>query len=592
MVALSVGAIYASHHFFISYFFLPDDTAYHPLTAASYLDEGTFYGLRANAVYNGDWRAGDISLAENLDAPAVLSMLNPLIMGGLGIIAGSFERGIIISDFIFPVLIFLLLYALAFELTGKKKLSLLFTLLFIFAPKIYMAVPPLSGVHLKEFFSLLFPFISPETPLYFTSFEEPKITFPFLAAFMLLAVRAFKRNTFVWYAGAGVGFGVLFYTYLYDWASMLVGMVVLAGLYGWCARDRQRSHGALAIIGIGVAVSAFYWINMWQLFSLPHVDELVARTGREISHMVRFASVWKTYFRNIVLIGGLVWMMRRYTSEARPVWYVFVALASTYFVTVNAQVLIGFNVQPDHWYRTQYLVVALILSVFVSYGFDRMRLRPRSIIVGGAAISFVIGYILAAHWYGQYLYSAQAANKFTLPREREEVFEWLNSETPLHSVVVTLSSETNRELLLYTHNRVFIPNGLNTIAREEEIWDRVLRAAMLFDLNADEFGRMIRGNDSVYYLFSERFTDHSFDAAFRSGWVRAFPEALIEEKVRAYALSRTILHQSIPYRIDYLLFDDRANALHAVEAMVANRFEKIYDDGIIRIYRYTDESIS
>jgi hypothetical protein len=231
------------------------------------------------------------------------------------------------------------------------------------------------------------------------------------------------------------------------------------------------------------------------------------------------------------------------------------------------------------------LVVALIFLVFISYSIDRIRLGKKGIATGWITTSFMVGYILAANFYGQYLYSAQGADKFTLSREREEVFMWLNGNTFPHSVVATLSSDTNRELLLYTHNRVFIPNGLNTIASEKEIWDRAFRAAVLFDLDADEFARMIRGNDSAYYLFSERFTDNSFDAAFRSGWVRAFPDALIEEKTNVYASYAASDACEIPYLLDYALVDARARMFGANTRALTECFERVYDTGVISIYK-------
>jgi hypothetical protein len=267
----------------------------------------------------------------------------------------------------------------------------------------------------------------------------------------------------------------------------------------------------------------------------------------------------------------------------RPALFFLIALASTYFFTVNAQVLIGFNIQPDHWYRTQYIVVTLIWLVFISYGLDRIRMRwsPRGIAAWCGATSFIIGYILTAHGYGQYLYSAMAAEQFTIPREREEAFAWLNAKTPPHSVVATLSSDTNRALLLHTHNRIFIPNGLNTIASEREIWDRLFQAAIMLDLDANEFDRMIRGNDSAYYLFSGQFTDHSFG----SGWLRAFPEALIEEKIRAYASYAISDRGASPYLLDYVLVDAHAKLLGAKERTLTGRFEKVYDNSAITVYK-------
>lgn len=590
IVGLSVGLIYASHHFFVPYF-LPVDTVYHPLTAASYLDEATFYGLRAHAVFEGAWRAGDISLAEYRNSPALLSMFNPLVLGGLSRIVGSFERGIIFSDFLFPTVIFFLLYAIGCELTNRKKISMLCALFFLFAPKIAMYIPPVSGFHAQELFSAIVPFFSVDSPLYFSSFEEPKLTFPFLALCVLLVLYAMRKNTRIFYLLAGVSFGLLFYTYLYDWASMLVGLCVFAVLLRIYGHDAARSRGVVMIMGVGLAVSSFYWINMLQLASLSQASELVARIGREVSYILRFTTVWKTYARALMLIGGLLMVMRGRAKEERAQILFLISLLSAYFFTVNAQVITGFNVQPDHWYRTQFLIVALVWLMFAAHFLPYLARGRYGIFAQWIAIPFFVGYFLAAHAYVQYDYSKQSAYKFIIPAPREEAFAWLNSRTAAGSVVATLSADTNRELLLYTHNRIFIPNGLNTIASEQEIWNRVYAASALFALSPSAFERLIRGNDYAYYLFSERFTDHSFDAAFGPHWTRAFPGEVIDTQTDAYA-SYAANGKEIPhYRLDYLLLDDRAKAFGAGESSLAKHFEKVYDNGTISLYRDTYENI-
>ena len=91
MLAIGVSVIYGSHHFFISRVLERQGLEYYPVTLAGNRDEGAFYGQRASAVFQGQWLAGDISVAGNQNSPAIL----PKIKATAGIIASSMS---LISD--------------------------------------------------------------------------------------------------------------------------------------------------------------------------------------------------------------------------------------------------------------------------------------------------------------------------------------------------------------------------------------------------------------------------------------------------------------------------------------------------------------
>ena len=94
LLSILVGFVYGSHHFFIPYFLGSQE--YYPVTGASQVDMGLYYGPRARAVFEGQWLAGDISVIENKNSPSMLPLLNPIILGGLGKVMGSLERAFII----------------------------------------------------------------------------------------------------------------------------------------------------------------------------------------------------------------------------------------------------------------------------------------------------------------------------------------------------------------------------------------------------------------------------------------------------------------------------------------------------------------
>ena len=210
ILMIAVSLVYGSWHIFNAGFLTGN---YYPVTGDG--DE-MYYGQRARAVYSGDWLAGDIALWENQKSPVFLPILNPIIMGALGKIMGSLEKGYVASDFIFPPLIFAALYFLAYELAQSRAGAALFASLFIFAPQI-VTFPSAASITLLTRFQTL----------YFSRFEYPKLTFLFHALAFYFILRSLKYKKGVDIFLAGISFGLLFYTYLYDWGSVLTALFLM-----------------------------------------------------------------------------------------------------------------------------------------------------------------------------------------------------------------------------------------------------------------------------------------------------------------------------------------------------------------------------
>ena len=148
VLMIVVGCMYASHHFFIPRI-IAGQGSYNPLPRGEYGDETLLYGPRAYAAFQEFRVQGDFSLAEYPTSPALLPILNPLLLGGLGKALGSFAAGVIVSDIVFPALIFLVLYFLMQELGVGICGSLLFSLIFLIVPKFGVSVPTVSSAHIS-----------------------------------------------------------------------------------------------------------------------------------------------------------------------------------------------------------------------------------------------------------------------------------------------------------------------------------------------------------------------------------------------------------------------------------------------------------
>ena len=82
---------------------------------------------------------------------------------------------------------------------------------------------------------------------------------------------------------------------------------------------------------------------------------------------------------------------------------------------------------------------------------------------------------------------------FGLGKEYREVYSWFDDNTAIDSVVVTLSTEHNMLIPVYTHNNVFIPNGFSSSSPTEEIIDRMFTVYKIFNVTPEHFGSITNG---------------------------------------------------------------------------------------------------
>ncbi len=569
-LAVFVGLIYVSHHFFIPNFF-PDETgAYQPITPNEYYDESLFYAPKAAAIFWGRETGGDFSTAERVGGPSIAAPLNPLILGIFMKLTGSVKSGLIVSDFILPVAIFLLLYLLAFEIISSPLSSVIFALIFSLAPKLAIALPPTNLSALKEIWAAIAPFSRPPM-LHFSEFDEPKITFVFMALFVYLLARALSRGGRANTICAGAAFGALFYTYPYDWATAAV-VLVLMGVIFLAQRHPYLARRVTLIFGIGAAISIFYWLNWLELSKIA--PDVISRLGGETGRFFRWETVWKHYLRIVFLIPLLWYALRKINNKAR----VFLAAYLLSFViAVNIQVITGFNAQPDHWYRAQFLPVALAIFLIIYNVSLRLRSENKFIAAG-----FLI-WFLGANFYAQYLYSAKDARAFYIPKDKYESYEWLRANTPKDSVVGTLSFETNPAIQLFSHNKIFLPFGLSPLAPNDELWERFRILAKIFGLTQEDFKNLILKENGLYYLTVELYGDKSFDAVFRD-YDRAIHPDELGDRVLEYMFY--LRGEGGPeYRLDYLYYDKKDSRWGADPARGRNDLEKVFENGAAVIYK-------
>lgn len=577
-LAALIGAVYVSHHFFISAILSDRNAIYAPVTPAHNYDEALYYGPRAQSAYLGNLLVGDISTYEHKNSQAFLPLLNPLLLGWLGWLVGSLKSSFIVSDFLFPALIFLVVYFLILEISARASLALIGSAIFMFVPRLGLILTAFSKGALQDLWFAFMPWLHQNNELYFSRFEYPKTTYFFYVLAILFIFRALIKSRRQDQILAGIFFGLVFYTYFFDWVALTMSLFIMGVIF--LAAKKYREFKKILIIGtVGICVAIPYWVNFFKLRMSSEYQDIFLRLGVELARQFRFASVWMSYVRIALLVSLLLLLWRR----KRPVLVIFLAaLLGAYFLVVNTQIISGFNLQPDHWYRTQFLpaFLAVILIGIWLYEHYFVKYRFQTLIAGW----FLIMFLIFGNLYGQRIFSITHAENYNVSKPAFASYVWLNNNTPQNTVVGTMDTSINSALLLNTHNKIFLASGLNTVASMAEIWNRFLILGHIFNMTPSQWRTLAVTSNT--YLFTDYYRDHSFDSYFRNDAERAIPKNILDAETKRYEdFSKAGIKGNLPYRLDYLYFGTYEKSLNVDIIKAFPDAQKVYDqDGII-IYK-------
>jgi len=568
IVSLLIGIVYASFHFFMIREAANHAATYMPVIVEGGFDEG-YYALRAAEAFDGRLLVGDINLAEHADSPAFLPILNPLVMATLGRLTGSIENAFMFSDLAFIFIIAILVYFIGFELTGRRMVPVVFTTIFMFAPKLGMF--PSSGV---------IPFLEDARELYFSRFEYPNVTFMFFAAALYFLIRAIKREEQLATYIAGIFAGSLFYTYLYDWLYVytLLGLLVVC----FAVAGRSASAKRVLWIGfIGLLASIPYWVNFFRLTALPSYADIVERIGVERGHLFRFEIVWFSYVRALALIA-LLWCMGSIRKQKDTLIFMAAALLPILFL-LNIQVITGFVPHPDHFHRTQFFASALAFMVIFLALVRAWRQTVFEIpertqkIAAAVVIVFCLGFGVV----NNRALSATNAHFYYADPGYAYAYAWLKGATTRGAVIASISSRTNNEIILYTAGSLFVPNGLHTIASTEEIWTRMMHASKKFNLSPEEFKTAVE--NQTLYLFTDAYRNAGFNDYFKQT-IRKVPEPLLSAKVEEYRALRENSDPSVPFALQYFIVGERERSLGADERFLKTIATEVFKGKGVSVY--------
>lgn len=504
-------------------------------------DDEIHYLSRTKDALEGHSELGNPFISEYKNSPSVQPAFFDVIFAFIAKTLGlSIPFIFFINDFILTFIGFILLFFLFFAVTKRKTLSEVFSAFF--------------------YLFFLYSFGRP---------VNPQFSFIFLTLGFILIWKIFenidanKYNIFLPIM-LGLDIGMLVYVYPYFWTALFVVYAVI--IFIETVRTKKvfiLKNFLLALFTMGI-VCLPYFVNLVKAAASPFYKETMERFGMLNNH-------WPATYVNVFLLCLtllIVFLFRRKIDSRR---YIFSFSLIISGILLNWQnVITGEYLQfSSHYYQVSiffiFIALSIIFASFAEASKEELIINTKNFLpylLTAILIIVISSRQLSEIKFG--LTSMATSGEMTELQSYRPLFDWLNKNTELGSVILVLNSKIEPYLPVYTHNNLYSYgySGFYLMS-DDELEDRWARKN-IFNENINI--EVIEENYRDIWL--NKFIDKYQNSLMRDKIINKLTGGAIEEPVllpKNYAERVLSKYNEIKkedpekalkkYRIDYILID-------------------------------------
>lgn len=329
-------------------------------------DAEDYYVARINDVYEGHFLLGDV-FSPHKDKPFIVPPLGEILIAGLGkTLSLDAVSVVVFSKFLFPILLFLLIYFLVYEIFISKDIAIISAAFILLGDNLLSNKADIVG--LVTFTSSSTNFLSYTRPI------NPEVSSLFLFGSLYLLWKMVQdRSEQQQIMRKSIAFGIIsglsIYVYIYTW-SFLVVVLSLCLAYAWL---KEKTHIPILLVALAthIIVTVPYWMNFLKAKAHPEYLDTTIRLGAVTNH----APVWGIWILFSTIVVFWLWP-KRYTEVK---WFFAISVLSLW-VVMNQQIITGVMVQPGHyhWYIMKPFV-SIFLAVFFMVVLQRITKNKKAI---------------------------------------------------------------------------------------------------------------------------------------------------------------------------------------------------------------------
>lgn len=537
-----------------------------PFWAAS--DEGTYLSRVARAA-SGEWRLGNVMIYEHRNDPWIYGQAGEVLEGRMVAWLGRPVAAMDVWWTLFmPMVVVVIAYCWFFRLTHSSSAALLVSGLIALGQYLVSKDSPLlHGRLIQPEWVYPLQLVRPVSPQFYIV--------PFLLALWAFS-ELFGGGSRWWDVVAGMSQGVLFYTNLFFWGFVLVGVGLLVmltiGQRRWVVFRRFLAALALA----GLCAVAYAW-NMAQAMQHPNYTEATLRLGL---HASRHPILPLWHVAVAAAFFGLGWPHRRER------WYpVIGAFLIGGFICLNQQLVTGKMVTPFHWETQTNKILLQCALVLIAWAALRrfaepMRRRLQAVFCGvGVVLLLAHGFMLQSQYYRLNQPAWTALQPLGRP------LAWLKKHTQSSDVVMInpLHYEWAEYVTALGGNYTYISESFShaSFLSRQEIEERFLGALHWFGATTEEAAGFIRWNSGAHFLGLAALPWYVPTPPER---LKRYTDSLIARYDNQAKQVQSAWDYAGKYKLDYVLMT-KEEALRAGGTASIRRGEQVYSDGYFVIWR-------
>lgn len=511
----------------------------------------------------------DTQLAEYMFSPSpfIGETVPTYIMAGLSAVTGSTAAGFTVADFLFPPVALGLVYLLGKKLGLSGGLALLAALITVVAGDLISLMP-----YPKPTWEMLVDLKGKDDFLFFSRNFHPQLSFPLFILALLSLILALKSRGFGWGIVAGVVIGIQFYTYLFNWTTLVLSLFGLGAW--WLITGRKQWIKQVVLVGVVAFLVAIpYFYEMFQFRSTPYANDFFLKSSLPA----------RTFFpvtaRYAILIVA-VWMIVKNKSLSL---IVLTAVSLSAVMLPELAVLVfGQDLEGKHWMRRILMPMSILLAVkVVNEIYLKVKSRPKLAVLD---LLLRLGFVLVIFVLIQFGFRVQIAASqryaysYYLPPEKDELLSWIKNNIRLDESIASLDISLLAEIPALTQGYNVVPITIRSMATTEESLDRFLRVAGIYQLSEESIRQLlVTGGFASRLLYFQAIDE---GVVFR----------LSDERLRNILLQyRNVLKEEnvkmFPYRLDYVVVGPVEKDIMRTDFENNSFFKRMFSNQRYKVYK-------
>jgi len=428
-----------------------------------YLNNEEYYLARMQEIADGHASVASPVFYEYKDRPAMVPPIGEFLYVSMAKMLGiSFASAIVLAKFLFPALLFLLVYFLVCKLMEGMSRGIA-TLAALSAALLVVLGYDFVDVH--RTLAVVTDSLHDTQLSLWTRPVNPITGALFLFGYLLMLWKLFKKPSVPIAIGAGLLAGACI-GYIFAWAIALTVLCLLI-VYVLIRKEWLTLRYFLITVLSIVVVDGVYVLGMAKA---GEDARAAVMNGLILTHAPIINKV--ATLTIVLFIIGLVTLYRKSTVQKilEEKWIVFsLALAATSIVVFSQQLITGRTIWPYHFVQYTIPISYIVLSVVY---FRMIHKKPWLLYLSSA---LVIG---ACLFYGiasvrSYSYSM---GHFRAMQDYTPVLDYLSLHAPKDSVV--LADEPKEEFMrlvpAFTRSNVYLSGYLGAVPPEERLYHNFL----------------------------------------------------------------------------------------------------------------------